>query len=171
MAGRRQPATRADRPAESSAPKGAAPVNDAVPEPASESTPPAAVDSWSALVSQAGLRGAVRNLADHCELSSNDGNRFELVLARDKANFNTDQLRGRLEQALGEHLGGRVSIRIVVGDPPRATPAEVRRANEDERMRRTREAIEQDPNIQAVQAAFDAVLEPDSIQPVEPKGQ
>ncbi len=117
------------------------------------------------------MRGAVRNLADHCELSSNDGSRFELVLARDKANFNTDQLRGRLEQALGEHLGGRVSIRIVVGDPPRATPAEVRRANEDDRMRRTREAIEQDPNIQAVQAAFDAVLEPDSIQPVEPKGQ
>jgi hypothetical protein len=32
-------------------------------------------------------------------------------------------------------------------------------------MRRTREAIESDPNIQAVQAAFDAVLEPDSIQP------
>ena len=36
-------------------------------------------------------------------------------------------------------------------------------------MRHTREAIERDPNIQAVQAAFDAVLEPDSIQPAQPK--
>ena len=66
---------------------------------------------------------------------------------------------------MSSHLGHRLSLRITTGDPPRATPAEIRRANEDERMRETREAIEQDPNIQAVQAAFDAVLEPDSIQP------
>ena len=147
-----------------------APVAETKAEAVRDVAPTVPVDDWAALVAQAGLRGAVRNLADHCELASNDGNRFDLVLARDKANFNTDQLRGRLEQALSEHLGRRVSVRIVAGDPPRATPAEVRRANEDERMRRTREAIEQDPNIQAVQAAFDAVLEPDSIQPVEPKG-
>jgi DNA polymerase-3 subunit gamma/tau len=120
-------------------------------------------------VAEAGLRGAVRNLADHCELAASHGNRLELVLARDKANFNTDQLRSRLQGALAEHLGRRLTIKITAGDPPRATPAEVRRANEDEHMRRTREAIEQDPNIQAVQAAFDAVLEPDSIQPLEPK--
>jgi DNA polymerase-3 subunit gamma/tau len=106
-----------------------------------------------------------RNLADHCELSGSDGKRLELVLTREKANFNTDQLRRRLQEAIGAHLGRAVSVRITVGDPPRATPAQVRAANEDEEMRRTREAIEQDPNIRAVQAAFDAVLEPDSIQP------
>jgi hypothetical protein len=50
-------------------------------------------------------------------------------------------------------------------EPCAGTPAEIRRASEDDKMRRTREAIESDPNIQAVQAAFDAVLEPDSIQP------
>jgi DNA polymerase-3 subunit gamma/tau len=120
-------------------------------------------------VRRAGLRGAVRNLADNCELGSANGDRLELVLKADKSNFNTDQVRRRLEQALGSHLGRDLSLRISIGQPPRATPAEVRRANEDERMRQTREAIEQDPNIQAVQAAFDAVLEPDSIQPAEPK--
>ena len=103
-------------------------------------------------------------------LTASNGNRLDLVLARDKANFNTDQIRSRLGEALARHLGRDISVKVTVGDPPRATPAEVRRANEDERMRKTREAIEQDPNIQAVQAAFDAVLEPDSIQPVEPKG-
>ena len=124
---------------------------------------------WPSLVRAAGLRGAVRNLADHCELASRNGDRLELVLAREKSNFNTDQLRQRLKQTLSEHLGRDLKLKITAGDPPRATPAEVRRANEDERMRQTREAIEQDPNIQAVQAAFDAVLEPDSIQPAEPK--
>jgi len=124
---------------------------------------------WSELVKGAALRGAVRNLADHCELAGIDGRRLDLVLSQDKANFNTEQIRSRLEQALGKHLGRQVSVRISLGQPPRPTPAEVRRANEDERMRKTREAIEQDPNIQAVQAAFDAVLEPDSIQPAGSK--
>jgi DNA polymerase-3 subunit gamma/tau len=127
------------------------------------------VADWQALVRAAGLRGAVRNLADNCELGAANGNRMELILKQDKSNFNTDQVRRRLEQALGDHLGRELALKITIGQPPRATPAEVRRANEDERMRRTREAIEQDPNIQAVQAAFDAVLEPDSIQPAEPK--
>jgi DNA polymerase-3 subunit gamma/tau len=127
------------------------------------------ITDWPALVRAAGLRGAVRNLADHCELASAEGGRLELVLLREKSNFNTDQLKERLEKALSAHLNRKLRIRISVGDPPRATPAEVRRANEDERMRSTREAIEQDPNILAVQAAFDAVLEPDSIQPPQPK--
>jgi DNA polymerase-3 subunit gamma/tau len=120
-------------------------------------------------VAAAGLRGAVRNLADHCELAAVNGSRFELVLMQDKANFNTDQVRGRLQDALSAHLGRLVKIEIRVGEPPRATPAELRRANEDERMRQAREAIERDPNIKAVQAAFDAVLEPESIQPAGPK--
>jgi len=124
-----------------------------------------AIADWPGLVRAAQLRGAVRNLADHCELAASQGGRIELVLHRDKSNFNTDQLRQRLEQSLSRYLNRDISIRIAVGDPPRATPAEVRRASEDSLMRETREAIEQDPNIRAVQAAFDAVLEPDSILP------
>ena len=132
--------------------------------------PAAPITDWPALVRSARLRGAVRNLADHCEMASANGNRLELVLQREKANFNTDQLRQRLAEALSKYMGRELSLSISIGDPPRETPAQVRQASEDERMRTTREAIESDPNIQAVQAAFDAVLEPDSIQPA-PKTQ
>ena len=128
-----------------------------------------AIPPWAELIRSAGLRGAVGNLADHCEIAAVNGDRIELVLLRDKANFNTEQLRQRLEENLSRHLGRRLSIAITPGEPPRSTPAENRRAGEDARMRHTREAIERDPNIQAVQAAFDAVLEPDSIQPAQPK--
>jgi DNA polymerase-3 subunit gamma/tau len=125
-----------------------------------------AIGEWPALIQAAGLRGAVRNLADHCELGADSRpGHIELVLASDKANFNTVQLRGRLQDALTAHLGSQVKLVIKEGEPLGATPAEIRRASEDDKMRRTREAIESDPNIQAVQAAFDAVLEPDSIQP------
>jgi DNA polymerase-3 subunit gamma/tau len=89
---------------------------------------------------------------------------------RDKSNLNTDQQRQRLDQALADHHGRPIALRISPGDPPRATPAEIRRANEDAQMRKTRQAIEQDPTLRAVQSAFDAVLEPDSIRPAQPKG-
>jgi DNA polymerase-3 subunit gamma/tau len=130
-----------------------------------QSTPVTGISDWQALVRRANLRGAVRNLAEHCVLSSVENGRVELVLDSDKANFNTDQLRQRLEQALAEHLQGSLTLKITIGRPPSATPAQLRRENEDQRMRDAREAIEQDPTIQAVQAAFDATVEPDSIQP------
>jgi DNA polymerase-3 subunit gamma/tau len=109
----------------------------------------------------------MRSLADHCELQSAADTRVELVIAKDKTNFNTDNVRGRLQSVLSEYLGREIRLTISIGDPPRATPAERRRDSESERLRVAREAIEQDPNIKAVQTAFDAVLEPDSIQPVQ----
>ena len=127
----------------------------------------APTEDWHALIRAAGVTGAVRSLADHCEIRTATESRLELVLARDKADFNTDNVRGRLEQALSGHLGRPVKLVITPGDPPRATPAERRRASENERVRAAREALERDPAIKAVQAAFDAVLEPDSIQPVQ----
>jgi DNA polymerase-3 subunit gamma/tau len=122
---------------------------------------------WDALVHAAGITGAMRNLADHCEVRSAEPHRLELVLAREKTDFNTDHVRSRLQKALSEHLGREIRLVITAGDPPRPTPAEKRRASESERMRAAREALEQDPTIKAVQAAFDAVLEPDSIQPTQ----
>ena len=68
------------------------------------------------------------------------------------------------EAALREQHGRDLRLVITVGQPPRPTPAEVRRANESARMREAREAIETDPNVKAVQGAFDATLEPDSIR-------
>jgi hypothetical protein len=40
----------------------------------------------------------------------------------------------------------------------------VRRASESTRIREARESIENDANVKALQAAFDATLEPDSIR-------
>jgi DNA polymerase-3 subunit gamma/tau len=145
------------------------PGSAAKPVPASVSTrpTPAAEMDWDALIHAAGITGAMRNLADHCEVRAAEPNRLELVLAKEKTDFNTDHVRSRLQKALSEHLGREIRLVIVAGDPPRATPAERRRASESERVRAAREAFEKDPTIKAVQAAFDAVLEPDSIQPTQ----
>jgi DNA polymerase III subunit gamma/tau len=146
---RPQPSTPADRPPESSArPNGAA----------------AQPADWSAVVQSLDLRGPARQLADSCDLKSNAGGAWQLVMPADKEHLNTQQLRTRLETALREQYGRDVKLSVVVGQPSRATPAEVRRANESTRMREAREAIENDASVKAIQAAFDATLEPDSIR-------
>ena len=122
---------------------------------------------WGALLKSIELHGAARQLAEHCTLKEQSGNRIALVLAEDCAHLNTVQVKGRLETALGEHLGQRLKLEIVAGKPPVATPAQIREAGEDQRMRKARAAIEQDPNVKAVQAAFDAVVEVDSIRPTD----
>ena len=124
---------------------------------------PASVD-WHELLQALDVRGPARQLADHCELQSSAGGAWQLVLPPDKAHLNTQQIRSRLESALSEHLGRDLRLAISPGQPTRPTPAEIRQKSENERMRETRESIENDPNVKAVQAAFDAVLEPDSIR-------
>ena len=60
-------------------------------------------------------------------------------------------------------------MKIEVGEPPGPTPAQIRAEGESERMRKARASIESDPVVQGIQARFDAVLELDSIQPLEDK--
>jgi DNA polymerase-3 subunit gamma/tau len=124
----------------------------------------AAVPEWAGVVQSLDLRGPARQLADSCDLVANTGGAWQLVVPADKEHLNTQQLRTRLETALREQYGRDLRLTISVGQPPRATPAELRRANETARTRDAREAIETDPNVKAMQAAFDATLEPDSIR-------
>jgi DNA polymerase-3 subunit gamma/tau len=122
---------------------------------------------WESLLKNANVHGAARQLAENCTIKDQTGSRVALVLAEKSAHLNTDHVKKQLETAIERHLGQRLTLDIVAGSPPIATPAQLREAGESQRMRKAREAIEQDPNVKAVQAAFDAVVEPDSVQPVE----
>jgi DNA polymerase-3 subunit gamma/tau len=122
---------------------------------------------WPTLLRSLDLRGPARQLADHCDLQSHSGGAWQLVLPMDKQHLNTQQLRGRIESALREHFGKELRLAIVAGTPSRPTPAELRLASENERMRATREAIETDPNVRALQEQLGATLEADSIRPAK----
>jgi DNA polymerase-3 subunit gamma/tau len=124
----------------------------------------AAPADWAAVVQSLDLRGPARQLADSCDLKSNAGGAWQLVMPADKEHLNTQQLRTRLEAALREQYGRELKLSIAIGQPARPTPAELRRANETTRMREARETIESDSNVKAIQAAFEATLESDSIR-------
>jgi DNA polymerase-3 subunit gamma/tau len=135
------------------------------PAPRPAETARAGETDWPALLRALDLRGPARQLADNCDLQSSAGGTWQLVLPADKQHLNTQQLRTRLEASLRDHLGRDVKLAIVPGTPARPTPAELRKASENERMRDAREAMESDATVKALQAQFDATLEADSIRP------
>jgi DNA polymerase-3 subunit gamma/tau len=128
---------------------------------------PAGEVDWPTLLRSLDLRGPARQLADHCDLQSHSGGAWQLVLPADKQHLNTQQLRGRIESALREHFGRELRLSIVAGTPSRPTPADLRLASENERARAAREAIENDPNVRALQEQLGATLEADSIRPAK----
>jgi DNA polymerase-3 subunit gamma/tau len=143
----------------------------APPAPPVESSGASAVSAdatpWAELLGAADVRGAARQLAESCAVREQSDSRIDLVVAEDRSHLNTDQVRGRLETVLAEHLGRSLKVTITPGTPPELTPADQRKANETQRMRQAREAIEGDPAVKGFQDAFDAVVEADSIEPIE----
>jgi DNA polymerase-3 subunit gamma/tau len=158
------PATAASARPQAARPQSVATADRSVDPSAKPAAGGAATPEWAGVVQSLDLRGPARQLADSCDLTSNAGNSWQLVVPADKEHLNTQQLRTRLEAALREQYGRDLRLTIAVGQPLRPTPAEVRRSNESARMREARETIESDPNVKAMQAAFDATLEPDSIR-------
>jgi DNA polymerase-3 subunit gamma/tau len=119
------------------------------------------------MLAAADVRGAARQLAEHCVIAARSDGELKLILASDKAHLNTDQVRTRLESTLTSHFGRRVRLTITPGEPSVPTPAEQRKASETERMRQARESIESDPMVKGFQSAFDAVVDADTIEPIE----
>jgi DNA polymerase-3 subunit gamma/tau len=157
----------ATREAAASGPRSAATQTESAPRATSATTAAtasAAPSDWAGILRTLDLRGPARQLADSCDLVANSGGAWQLVVPAEKEHLSTQQLRTRLEAALREQHGRDLRLTITVGKPGRPTPAEMRRTNESARVREAREAIEADPNVQAVQAAFEATLEPDSIR-------
>ena len=124
-------------------------------------------DTWHEFINETGITGAPRQLAEHCAIKDSTADRLALVLASGNAHLNTERVRTRLLEELRERFSGRVSVKIEVGEPPTATPAQIRAKGESERMRKARASIEGDPVVKALQTEFDAVLEVDSIRPLE----
>ncbi len=139
----------------------------AAPRPAAPVTHGGQAEAWPEMLAAADVRGAARQLAEHCVVEARADGQIKLILAADKAHLNTDQVRNRLESSLAAYLGSRLRLTITPGNPSVPTPAEQRKANETRRMRQAREAIESDPMVKGFQSAFDAVVDADTIEPVE----
>jgi DNA polymerase-3 subunit gamma/tau len=123
---------------------------------------------WKSLMSDIGLSGAVRLLAGNCALLRREGNTIFLSLDPRSESMLTRQRKEALAAALSEHFSESLLIDISMGEAVAETPMQEETRLADERIEAAREALESDPNVQALKNMFDAELKTDSIELINP---
>jgi len=127
---------------------------------------PAAQGDWAAMMPALGLNGLARALAQHCELLRFEENVCELRLAPEHAHLQMKPAPERLQQALRDHLGRPVSLKIELAQTGVETLAASAEREKHERQAKAIAAIEKDAFVRDVIEGFDASLVESSIKPI-----
>lgn len=120
---------------------------------------------WSVLVENLDLEGAPKQLAKHCVLVKREGKALHLQLDAASEHLLIKRLQEQLQVALETYFHEPTMLVIKVCEPGAETPAREDARKQDERLEAARAAIETDPNVQALQEAFDATVQADSVKP------
>jgi DNA polymerase-3 subunit gamma/tau len=124
-------------------------------------------DDWRSLVERMQLKGVLRELAMNCAVKQRDDSRWLLVLDSSHQQLLSKVRQQRLQEAVSGYLQKRLQLDIEVAGGAVDTPALQQRAEAEMRQATAIDNIESDPNVQAIQKAFDATLHTDSIRPLD----
>lgn len=147
-------------------------IQEEAPKPTAEPLPAAKPATglalqWLELFPQLPVSGMTGNIAANCTLIAADGDDWLLHLDPGQgALFNATQQR-RLNEALNQHLGRTLNLRIELILPEQETPAQAAARKRAERQQDAVTSIEQDPLIQQMIKLFGAKVRQDTIEPVE----
>ena len=120
---------------------------------------------WGEVVTQLGLAGLVRELANNTTLEPSDNGALVLVLEESHAKLLNKEREAELKQALEKYYGNPVKLSLRIGRPTVETPAKEKTRLQDERQQAAVQAIADDPNVRALQEQFNARVNPASIRP------
>jgi DNA polymerase-3 subunit gamma/tau len=123
-------------------------------------------DDWHALLAVLKLGGMSRELAQHCQLKSLDGERIVLCLSPTHRHLQIKAAQDKLQQALSGHFGRPVRLSIELEEVLGETPAAVARRQREIRQEQAVASVEQDAFVREVIDLFDAKLIDSSIKPV-----
>ena len=142
----------------------------------SEPVPAAVVDKtlmsgelpdWSKLAYELSLTGLAQQLAAQLALVEMRPDEYRFTLDPSHRAVLNRPAQTRLEQALTQRAGQSVTVHIEVIRQAAETPAKERQRQHQERLDQTTEQLQQDPTIKALEGAFGARLEPDSIESID----
>lgn len=123
---------------------------------------------WLDLFPRLGLSGMTGSIGANCTLIEASGDDWLLHLdPAHSALFNATQQR-RLNEALNQHLGRSLNLRIELLRPEQETPAQAAARKRAERQRLAEQSIHDDPLVQQMIQQFGASIRPDSIEPLTP---
>jgi len=122
---------------------------------------------WAVLVEALGLRGAAQQLATHCAYLRREGATLHLAINAAHREMATEQLVGRLEEALSRHFGEALKLKIQPGNGVLQTPAKLDENREAERLEAARLAVAADPKIRELCETFGTQVNPDLVKPAD----
>ncbi len=156
-------------PAAASSPQSSSAAKPATPEVAEKPTASSVrtESDWNSIVGQLGLKGMTQQLALNSVLQKQEDGNLRLLLDAKHSGMRTRNAEERLQKALSSYYGKpiRLSIRLTCDQPE--TPAREQAQQQEQRRQAAIEAINRDPNVQALCETFDAKIKPDSIRPID----
>ena len=117
-------------------------------------------DGWPSVVESLTLRGLDKQLARNCALVANIHDEITFLLPLQHAQLRNSKAEMRLQQALQARFGDSLRVQITVGEQSgAATPVQQQQRSDAKRQAAAQLAIENDPTVRALRAAFDADIE------------
>jgi len=120
---------------------------------------------WIRICAELKVSGLVREVAANMVLLGRQGDTLQLVLDETHARLINKDREAELENALSEHFGQPMTVRVEVGRPDVETPAQARSREKDERMQQAVQSIDADPNVKRLREQLGARVNPASIRP------
>lgn len=121
-------------------------------------------DDWYTIVSSCGLTGISGNILWNCVVESSDQDSYHLILDEGQsALFNPDHQQA-ISATLSEYFGKSVHVTIRIASVAGETPAARRRREKSEAIAAIHQGFYQDTGVNALLSAFDARIEPDSLE-------
>ena len=117
------------------------------------------------LATQLKVSGVAKQLAQQSELHSFDGESIELGLAFSAKHLADKVYQDKLRDALKEHFGSVVALKIVIGEVSGNTAAGQAQSERQARQGKALEAIHGDAFVRDLMDTFDATIVSDSVKP------
>ena len=128
-----------------------------------------ASQDWPTLVRQLNLSGSTAQLAAHCSLQARQPGKLQLLLDGEGDHLRRPALEEKLRLALSAALGEDIKLEFVSTalNASIDTPARRQQAADAQRLQQAAQAIHDDPNVKQMVDLFGAVVQPESIKPLE----
>ena len=122
---------------------------------------------WHELIPSLNLTGATKVLAEHCELREQTDDSFTLMLCQKQQALLSEQKQARLREALKNHFGRSIELKITLATDLNNTPAVLSNQQQQAAINTAEKKLMADPSVQNLMEAFDAKPVPGSIGPTD----
>jgi DNA polymerase III subunit gamma/tau len=121
--------------------------------------------NWPALATQLKVGALAKQLAQKSELRNFDGESIELGLTFSDKHLAEKVYQDKLRDALKEHFGRAIALKIVIGEISGNTAAVQAQGERQARQEKAMEAIHGDAFVRDLMDTFDATIVSDSVKP------